>query len=198
MNKAFLLLALSWVLTSCQTKTVVSEPIHEQSFYKMDIIRVALEQSEIPSPFWEPQQRDCAGFVRFVYKSAIKSKTPLWSSWNENEKVPFANAELLVSKNFSKVTDSVDDNLKTGDLLVFRRGGQKKEDQWHLMMVMESPWQENKWLVTYHNGSRDETGGVKKLWMTDLLMADAMEWKPVKENTNFVGVYRWNAWAKKQ
>lgn len=177
----------------CQTKPVIQNKIEDQSFYKMNIIRVALEQSERPSPNWEPQQRDCAGFVRFVYKTALNAKDPLWSSWQEGERIPYANAELLVAKNFSKISNSPDPTMKTGDILVYRRDGQKKEDQWHLMMVMESPWQQDKWLVTYHNGAHDETGGVKKLWMNDLMDS---EWQPTKENKNFVGVYRWNTWAK--
>jgi uncharacterized protein YfaT (DUF1175 family) len=32
--------------------------------------------------------------------------------------------------------------------------------------------------------------------MSDLLEAEQAEWKPVKDNKNFVGVYRWNAWSK--
>lgn len=195
MLNRILLGALSVLAISCQTKTVVTEKIEDQSFYKMNIIRVALEQSEKPSLLWEPQQRDCAGFVRFVYKSALNTKTSLWSSW-DGERIPYANAELLVSKNFSKVSEDIDDSMKTGDLLVFRRDGQKKEDQWHLMIVMESPWEQNKWLVTYHNGARDESGGVKKLWMRDLIETEQSDWKPVKTNKNFVGVYRWNAWVK--
>jgi len=195
MLNRILLGALSVLAISCQTKTVVTEKIEDQSFYKMNIIRVALEQSEKPSLQWEPQQRDCAGFVRFVYKSALNTKTSLWSSW-DGKRIPYANAELLVSKNFSKVSEDIDDSMKTGDLLVFRRDGQKKEDQWHLMIVMESPWEQNKWLVTYHNGARDESGGVKKLWMRDLIETEQSDWKPVKTNKNFVGVYRWNAWVK--
>jgi uncharacterized protein YfaT (DUF1175 family) len=170
--------------------------VEEQSYYKMNIIRVALQQAEKPSVNWEPQQRDCAGFVRYVYKTALNTTSPLWQSWKEGEKLPYANAELLVSKNFSKIADEIDPSIKTGDILVFRRDGQKKEDQWHLMLVMESPWEQNKLLVTYHNGARDETGGVRKLWMSDLLEAEQAEWKPVKDNKNFVGVYRWNAWSK--
>lgn len=196
MIKEALLGMLSVLVISCQTKTVSTEKIEDQSFYKINIIRVALEQSEKPSPYWEPQQRDCAGFVRFVYKSALNTKAPLWTPWEGSERIPYANAELLVSKSFSKVSDGIDDSMKTGDLLVFRREGQKKEDQWHLMMVMESPWEQNKWLVTYHNGARDESGGVKKLWMRDLIETEQSDWKPIKANKNFVGVYRWNAWAK--
>lgn len=175
---------------------MTTEKVEDQSYYKMNIIRVALEQSEEPSFQWEPQQRDCAGFVRFVYKRALNAKSPLWNSWDGRERIPYANAELLVTKSFSKVSDSVEDSMRTGDLLVFRREGQKKEDQWHLMMVMESPWEQNKWLVTYHNGAHDESGGVKKLWMRDLIESEQSVWKPVRTNKNFVGVYRWNKWLK--
>lgn len=178
----------------CQTTQTKKEKIEDQSFYKMNIIRVALSQSEKMSPHWEPQQRDCAGFVRFVYKNAIGAESPLWTNWEGNQKIPYANAELLVNRNFTKLSDEVSDSLKTGDILVFRREEQKKEDEWHLMLVMESPWEQGKWLVTYHNGSRDDSGGVKKLWMNDLVDSEQFKWKPIKENRNFVGVYRWNAW----
>ena len=186
---------------NCQTKSVVAQKdIEDQSHYKLSLIRVALAQSENISPNWEPQQRDCAGLVRFVYKQALGVKDPLWLSW-ENTYTHYANAELLISKNFTKVADEVTDttqngDLQTGDILTFRRDDQKKEDQWHLMILMESPWQKKKWLVTYHNSARDETAGVKKLWLNDLVNSELDNWKPLKENKNYVGVYRWNKWAK--
>lgn len=189
-------LSLLVFIVSCQSKSVSEQKGAEgQSFYKMNIIRVALEQSETPSPQWEPQQRDCAGFVRFIYKNALNTKEPLWTSW-ENEKVHYANAELLVSKNFTKVSQDLDESIQTGDILVFHRDDQKKEDQWHLMVLMESPWEQKKWLVTYHNGARDESAGVKKVWLNELLTTEQAQWKPVKENKNYVGVYRWNKWVK--
>lgn len=197
MLRLTLLFASVFLINNCQTKPNIesNSKVSEQSFYKMRIIRVALEQAEKPSVSWEPQQRDCAGFIRFVYKSAISSNKPLWSSW-ENQKVPYANAELLVTKNFTRIANEINESIQTGDILVFRRDDQKKEDQWHLMMLMESPWDQNKWLVTYHNGARDESGGVKKVWLNELLSTNQENWKPVKENKNYVGVYRWNHWAK--
>ncbi|MBL7543123.1 MAG: DUF1175 family protein [Bdellovibrionaceae bacterium] len=196
MLKTILVSCLGLLLIRCQTNSVSTTPVESQAFYKMNIIRIALEQSEQPSINWEPQQRDCAGFVRFVYRNAINTKEPLWYAWDGTQKIPYANAELLVAKNFSKISDSISDVIQTGDILVFRRAGQKKEDEWHLMLLMESPWEQKKWLVTYHNGARSEAGGVKKIWMQDLLDVDGLDWKPTGENKNFVGVYRWNAWVK--
>ncbi len=185
-----------FLMLACQSTQVnPQEPIEGQAFYKMKIIRIALDQSETPSPAWEPQQRDCAGFVRFVYRNAVNDKNPMWLSW-QDEKTNFATAELLVTKNFTKISDEIGDTAKTGDILVFHREDQKKEDQWHLMILMESPWEQNKWLVTYHNGAHDETGGVKKLWLNDLINAPQENWKPIKDNRNYVGVYRWNKWVK--
>ena len=183
-------------MIACQSAQIAPPVVVEdQSFYKMKIIRIALDQSESPSEAWEPQQRDCAGFVRFVYKNALNNKSPLWLSW-QNEKTNFATAELLVVKNFTKISDEIGDSIQTGDILVFHREDQKKEDQWHLMILMESPWEQKKWLVTYHNGAHDETGGVKKLWLNDLINAPQENWKPIKDNRNYVGVYRWNKWVK--
>lgn len=194
--RVFLFFVAISFFTSCQNKPVVVEKgVQEQSFYKINIIRVALDQAQAPSPNWEPKQRDCAGFIRFVYKQALNTREPLWDSWN-SEKVHFANAELLISKNFVKIADEINESIETGDILAFRREDQKKEDQWHLMILMESPWEQKKWLVTYHNGARDEAGGVKKVWLTDLQTTERESWKPVKENKNYVGVYRWNKWVK--
>lgn len=187
---------LSFLLISCQGKRVVATDVHDQSFYKINIIRVALGQAENPSLDWEPQQRDCAGFVRYIYRQVLHNQQPLWQPWNGNDKVHFANAELLVSKNFTKLSDEVSDSVRTGDILVFRRDNQKKENQWHLMLLMESPWEQNKWLVIYHTGSPDQINGVKKLWLNELLTTELEQWKPIKGNKNFAGVYRWNAWAK--
>ncbi len=193
----FLLFALtsSLLIISCQTTPASDQAalVKNQDLYKMPFIRVALDQAEKPSPYWEPKQRDCAGFVRFVYRNALNTKDPLWQDW-QGQKVHYANADLLVSKNFTRIGNKVNESVHTGDILVFRREDQKKEDQWHLMLLMESPWDQNRWLVTYHNGSQDDKGGVKKVWLKDLLTTDQAQWKPVRENKNFVGVYRWNKW----
>lgn len=186
----------SALILSCQSRQITQQKsVENQDNYKLPIIRIALDQAESPSPRWEPQQRDCAGFVRYVYKNALNTKEPLWRDWTGRES-HYANAELLVSKNFTLIQHEINESSKTGDILVFRREGEKKEDQWHLMILMESPWDKNKWLVTYHNGSRDDKAGVKKVWLQELFNTDQEQWKPVPENKNYVGVYRWNKWVK--
>lgn len=39
------------------------------------VARLALAQARKPSPRWEPQQRDCAGLVRFAYREALRERS---------------------------------------------------------------------------------------------------------------------------
>jgi uncharacterized protein YfaT (DUF1175 family) len=54
-------------------------PSHELSaLIHSKMLDVALAQSQKMSGHWDVSQRDCAGFIRYVYKKATGATGPLW------------------------------------------------------------------------------------------------------------------------
>lgn len=200
-----LILCFASMMVACQTKSKNHFLVREQDDYQLTITRTALEQAEYPSPNWEKNQQDCAGFIRYIYKQSLQINEPLWENWDQTSTY-FASAQVLASSNFKKIADEVEDfkqssisyskKPKTGDILVFHRKDVGQESQWHLMMLIESPVEPNRWLVTYHNGQSGSKAGVKKIWFSELENTDVLDWLPKKNNPNFLGVYRWKRWVE--
>ena len=47
--------------------------------------------------------------------------------------------------------------------------------------------------VVYHTGpNKQGKGEMRRLLVSDLLHHPDARWRPLPENTNFLGVYRWN------
>lgn len=163
----------------------------EIEFSRIRLTRLALEQSENISPAWDPSQRDCAGFVRFLFRQAVAQGPHIWKDKNGSA-TPYLRGQELISSNFSKVDLS---EIATGDVLVYERHGQKVEDTWHLMVVLKAPAAfAKKTLVIYHNGEHGPKGEIRKVWLEDLITSPWTEWRPLSGNANFHGVYRWKAW----
>ena len=52
---------------------------------------------------------------------------------------------------------------------------------------------ENGGWVVYHTGPiHNGKGEMRRLTMSDLLHHPDARWRPLNENANFLGVYRWN------
>lgn len=160
------------------------------------LMQVALAQSEKMSPSWDPGQRDCAGFVRYLYRQTFETEGSLWKN-RGGEKVDFVTASELIAYNFQKVSGVFDPVAnETGDLLVFRRPDRKPEDEWHIMILLKPPqYAKPEWLVIYHNGARPPDGAVRVVSLTELNSTLHSEWRPTLQNASFLGVYRWNGWA---
>jgi uncharacterized protein YfaT (DUF1175 family) len=76
---------------------------------------------------------------------------------------------------------------KTGDLLFFRQ--LEQNSPFHSMILTGSG---HNWAV-YHTGPIGrERGEVRRVLLDDLLSHPDRRWRPVPENSNFLGVYRWN------
>lgn len=174
----------------------------ERERVQIHLVRLALKQSEKYSPRWEPAQRDCAGFVRFLFRETVTGKSEMWQT-KDRKPAAFVSARELVAYNFEKVNlkGSMEEavqsgQIHTGDLLVFHRPQQNKsEDEWHLMIALRSPhgFQQNV-LWTYHNGDRSEAGQVRRVRHEDLATSPFSEWRPKSDNPGFYGVYRWKEW----
>ena len=167
------------------------------------VAQVALAQVERPDSAWNPEQRDCAGLVRFAYRQAFKTAqprrldAPLWLDL-AGRGTDFADAETLVTGgSFAPLGRGEDARrgLRSGDLVAFRREDARGEPVFHLMLVVApedraaAPAR-----VVYHPGSKDAAVRTGRL---DALAREApAEWRPVPENPAFLGFYRFKEWMR--
>jgi len=186
--------------TSLQAAHLSPQQVRERAEALREL---ALRQGEKFSPRWEPSQRDCAGFVRFVYRETVMPRTQAWKDWR-GQRVDFATAEQLIAHNFrflrARLPQSMDrSELRSGDLLVYHRDGVPHEDAWHLKLLLEPPGGNSReWMVAYHSGD-PELERVRVAKLSDLQQVAAGEWRPQFENEEFLnpsfkGVYRWKGW----
>ncbi len=144
------------------------------------VAEVALAQIAAPDPRWEASQRDCAGLVRFAYRSAYRLLAPerLVRSF-----VPLGRGEAALRE------------LRTGDLVAFRQPGIAGENDYHLMIAVVPPGAAPRSaLVVYHPGS---TGAAVRRGSLSALQREApLEWRPVESNSAFLGFYRFKEWMR--
>ncbi len=161
------------------------------------LLNEALAQAQSPRPDWDPGQRDCAGFVRFLYKKSVGEKGALWRD-RSGRLVAFVTAEELLGYNFSPVSRApADDRVETGDLLAFYNPEKPPSDAWHLMLLLRPPGAvPDRILVVYHNGGAGPDGAVRKVWLEDLATGPP-EWRPAASNPRFLGTFRWNGWRER-
>jgi len=99
----------------------------------------------------------------------------------------FADAKTLVERNAYLVSRDVR-QAQQGDLLFFRQFGQSSP--WHSMIVAEAGSQAR---VVYHTGpDHHNPGELRRVLLSELLDHPQPQWRPVAQNPNFLGVYRWN------
>ena len=99
----------------------------------------------------------------------------------------FADAKTLVELNAYWVSRDVR-MARPGDLLFFRQFGQSSP--WHSMIVAEAGARAR---VVYHTGpDHGKPGELRRVLLSELLDHPRPQWRPVAQNPNFLGVYRWN------
>ncbi len=99
----------------------------------------------------------------------------------------FADAKTLVERNAYLVSRDVRDALP-GDLLFYRQFGQSSP--WHSMIVVQAGPEAQ---VVYHTGpDHGSPGDLRRVLLSELLDHPRPQWRPVAQNPNFLGVYRWN------
>ncbi|MGZ3458392.1 MAG: DUF1175 family protein, partial [Archangium sp.] len=66
--------ALLLFLTLQAASPALAEPL--ETLLRREVAHVALAQVHRMDPAWNPEQRDCAGLVRFVYRGAYRRFHP--------------------------------------------------------------------------------------------------------------------------
>lgn len=158
------------------------------------IAEVATAQVKSIDPTWNEAQRDCAGLVRFAYRTAYarlrtaERARPLFLD-DHGRPTDFADAETLVTRSFVPLGrgDDARRALRSGDLLAFRAERGDGEVVWHLMLtVVPAPGTEAR--VVYHPG---EPGARVRTGTLAALAREApLEWRPSPDNPAFLGFFR--------
>ncbi|OJH34598.1 DUF1175 family protein [Cystobacter ferrugineus] len=168
---------------------------------RREVARVAIAQVRQMDPAWHPAQRDCAGFVRFVFRGAYRRwrparlTTPLWRD-ARGEPSDFADAETLLAQSFAPLgrDEATRESLRTGDVVAFRLE-RDAGPIFHLMLVVRPEDKAHApTRVVYHPG---EPGTAVRTGVLQSLVTEApLEWRPVPQNTAFLGFFRFKEWTR--
>lgn len=173
----------------------------DDSLLRVAVAQTAIAQAKKPDPLWHPDQRDCAGLVRFAYRTAYKSlrperlASPLFQD-AAGRALDFADAQTLVTGSFDSLGRGAEvrSTLRSGDLLAFRQPpADDGTPRFHLMLVVRTRGDRSgELLVVYHPGS---TGASVRVGALEALSQQApLEWQPVPENPAFIGYLRFKEW----
>ena len=165
------------------------------------VAKTAMQQLDGIDPDWLVEQRDCAGLVRFAYRSAYRALWPeklATGPWRDRLGTPtaFADAETLVAYNFAIVgrdATAISD-VKSGDLIAFRQEPSADEPPVFHLLIAVRPFDRahHDVQVVYHPG---EPGAAVRVGSLVTMASDApKEWQPVPENRAFLGVFRLREW----
>ena len=159
------------------------------------LLNEALTQAERPRADWDPAQRDCAGFVRLLFRKSLGKAATAWRVAG-TDAAPFASAGDLLAYNFTPVSRATRaSRVETGDLLAFHNLEKPRPEAWHLMVLLKPPGAApGRVLAVWHNGAPGADGAVRKVWLEDLETGPP-EWRPSADNPRFLGTFRWNGWA---
>jgi len=165
------------------------------------VAETAAAQAVRLDPAWPEAQRDCAGLVRFAYRTAFRRLDPARAARGPfldgaGRPAHFADAATLLDRSFTPMgrDEAARARLRSGDLVAFAREDEGGEPVHHLMLVIrpEDPAQQPA-LVVYHPG---EPGAAVRSGRLDELLTQAPRgWRPVPENPLFLGFFRLKEWT---
>lgn len=168
---------------------------------RREVAHVALAQVRRMDPNWHPAQRDCAGLVRFAFRGAYRRFHPERLSsplWRDDTGAPsdFADAETLLTHSFVPLgrDDAARESLRTGDLVAFRQE-RDAGPLFHLMLVVRPEDKAHApTRIVYHPG---EKGAAVRTGLLQSLATEApLEWRPIPQNTAFLGFFRFKEWMR--
>ncbi|MCP3136274.1 DUF1175 family protein [Pyxidicoccus xibeiensis] len=191
------MLALSLLLLL--EATAPAAPESRDVLLRRQVAQVALAQVKKQDAAWHPEQRDCAGLIRFAFRAAYKQHaperlaSPLWKD-ARGRPADFADAETLLQHSFVPLgrDDTTRDTLRTGDVLAFRQE-HDSGPVFHLMLVVRPEDRAHAPArVVYHPG---EKGAAVRTGLLHTLATEApLEWRPVQNNAGFLGFFRFKEW----
>lgn len=195
-------------------------PPQDEQALRQVVTDVALLQARKFSPLWETKQRDCAGLVRFAYRTALEPRDAARTaklgvpaklnlppvSEQARQALP-AYPQIWQTGignglprygHFADAETLIGYNfrLKSRDLAAARNGDllvyQKPliNDEPYHLMLFAAGRAEN--LAVYHNGALGADGQVRVVRIAELLESPDPVWIPRPENPYFLGVYEWN------
>ena len=195
-------------------------PAPDEIALRRAVADIALLQARRLSPLWEPKQRDCAGLVRFAYRSALEARdatrTAKLGIPAKLNLPPLSDQARQLFPQFPKIWQTGLDNnqprygyfadaetligfnfrLKSRQLEAARSGDllvyQKPLDNQepYHLMLFASGRAEN--LAVYHNGGLGDAAQVRVVSVNDLLASPDPVWIPSADNPFFLGVFEWN------
>jgi len=189
----------SLLLLSLQAASPAPEAL--DALLRREVAHVALAQVRRMDPAWHPDQRDCAGLVRFAFRSAYRSRrperlaTPLWRD-DLGRPSDFADAETLLTHSFVPLGrhEAARESLRTGDLVAFRQE-RDAGPIFHLMLVVRPEDKAHApTRIVYHPGEKG--AAVRTGLLQSLATEGPLEWRPVPQNTAFLGFFRFKEWMR--
>jgi uncharacterized protein YfaT (DUF1175 family) len=164
---------------------------------------------------------DCAALVRYAYREALRRHDTEWATSAHLPVVPafdsvrkynfprtpvgpalfrldggafgqFADAETLQRFNTFFLARHMQ-GAQRGDLIFFRRVNGRVTFHTMIFIGASQVAPNGVSYVVYHTGPDGGAAGeIRRLAINELLRYPDPEWRPVAENPNFLGVFRWN------
>jgi uncharacterized protein YfaT (DUF1175 family) len=175
--------------------------VESEALARRLVAEAALAQLSRIDPAWEEAQRDCAGLVRFAFRSAFRRLDPERIAQGlfrdaSGRPAQFADAATLLGTSFAPMGrgEAARAALRSGDLVAFAREDESGAPVYHLMLVVRAhDPAHGRTLVVYHPG---EKGAEVRAGALDDLVRDAPHgWRPIPENPLFLGFYRLKEWS---
>jgi uncharacterized protein YfaT (DUF1175 family) len=161
--------------------------------------------------------KDCSSLVRYAYREALRRHDSAWLGAHPLPSIPalpplrsyrldlvklfhvnaaaysqFADAQTLRRWNCFR-TGSDLQAARPGDLLFFEQRATAEFPHHVMVFVGKSHFAEGGPWIVYHTGpSGSIPGVVRRVTVKQLLQHPEAWWRPVRDNPNFLGIYRWN------
>lgn len=193
----------------------------DETSLRRAVTDLALLQARRPSPLWEPKQRDCAGLVRFAYRTALERRSAQRSAklgipvrlnlppLSERARQLFPGYPQIWQVGLESGARPRFGHFADAETLIgynFRRKSQNLEDARNGdLLVYQKPLDNAEphhlmlfvesrpqALVVYHNGAQGDEAQVRVVRVAELLDSPDPVWIPRAGNPYFLGVYEWN------
>ncbi len=215
------LIAVICVLALAADHSVHLDTETDRTAFRNWFAFLAEAQYFTPQASRAPEVTDCSSLVRYAYREALRRHDSEWAAHADLILIPalpsvqkynypgtptgprlfvtapqhyaqFADAQTLYRFNVFPVARTLT-QARRGDLLFFRQVN--ATSQYHTMIVLDTSQitRDAFRFVVYDTGPEGSAGGqIKRLTYQELLNFPEPRWRPLPENSAFLGVFRWN------